>query len=218
MNAIVRWLAPATALLALALGTTRQARADLIVNGSFEQPGGAGVTLYGGSTYITGWTVTGDSIDYTDQSTWLASNGGYSLDLSGRAAGGIEQTFASVAGQAYQVSFDMAGNPYDGPAIKTMEVSAAGASQHFTFDTGVFTSFPIMDMGWTTMSFQFTATGSSTTLAFTSLVVNSPFGPALDNVRVTALSAVVPEPSTLAIAGLAGVCGIAYGLARKRRA
>jgi len=28
----------------------------------------------------------------------------------------------------------------------------------------------------------------------------------------------VPEPSTLAIAGLAGVCGLAYGLARKRRA
>jgi len=29
---------------------------------------------------------------------------------------------------------------------------------------------------------------------------------------------VVPEPSTLVIAGLASVCGIAYGLARKRRA
>ena len=37
-------------------------------------------------------------------------------------------------------------------------------------------------------------------------------------VIAVAPSTVVPEPSTLTIAGLAGVCGIAYGLARKRRA
>jgi hypothetical protein len=37
-------------------------------------------------------------------------------------------------------------------------------------------------------------------------------------VIAVAQSTAVPEPSSLAIAGLASVCGIAYGLARKRRA
>lgn len=49
-------------------------------------------------------------------------------------------------------------------------------------------------MNWLAQSFSFTATGASSTLAFTSTTATA-FGPALDGVSVAA----VPEPATWAM-------------------
>lgn len=65
--------------------------------------------------------------------------------------------------------------------VKTLEVDAGGTPQIYTFDT---TGHSLADMGWTQEIFQFTATGTSTTLTFTNLDLGF-FGPALDNVVVT---------------------------------
>src|SRR5271169_382428 len=97
-------------------------------NGSFENgsvdPDGSFVTLAVGSMQITGWTVVAGNIDYIG-AYWVASNGARSLDLVGNQnVGGVAQTFDTISGATYQVSFDMAGNPAGPPTIKPLTASA----------------------------------------------------------------------------------------------
>jgi len=215
--------------IAMALMATIPAKANLITNGSFEAASispGSFTNVAAGSTAITGWTVTLGNIDYIG-SLWGASNGSRSLDLEGSAGtcnlvipncpGGIAQTFSTVAGQQYDVMFDLAGNPFNVPIIKTVSVSAAGQSQNFSFNV---TGHSSGSMGWTTHTWTFTASGSTTTLEFDT--ADNPatgWGPALDNVNVALSStappeSTVPEPSTIL---LLGVGLIALAACRKQR-
>ena len=104
------------------------AQAAPFQNGSFEigpAPGGSFITLGPGNTSITGWEVTGAGIDYIG-GLWQPADGSRSLDLSATAAGGIQQTFDTVAGHNYQVTFSLAGNPSTPPLVKTVQVLATG--------------------------------------------------------------------------------------------
>lgn len=195
--------------LAGALAIGGGARAASFSNGGFEMgtdPGGSFISLNAGSTDITGWDIGGAGVDYIG-GYWMPSQGERSVDLSQLSAGWVEQAFDTTAGTFYVVLFDLAGNTDGGPTVKTVRVTAAADSANYTFDT---TGMSRASMGWVTMSFTFQATGASTTLRFTSLD-ETPFGPALDNVRVNA----VPEPASLAMAGVGAVCVV--GLARRRR-
>ena len=166
---------------------------NLLVNGSFEDgPSVADfVNLEAGTVGandIPGWTVTQENIDYIG-TEWVPSDGDRSIDLDGTPGfGGIAQTFSTVPGQQYQVVFDMAGNPGGLPAVKRMQVEAAGQSAEFSFDV---TGRTLSDMGWIEHSWEFTASDSSTTLEFVSLHTGPAnfFGPALDNVRIYAVGA-----------------------------
>jgi choice-of-anchor C domain-containing protein len=204
----------ATAAVVLLLNS-HSAYANLVTNGSFETGVDPGVftTLFApDSTTIQGWTVTGGSVDYIG-TYWQASNGSRSLDMDGISQGTVaQQTLATVAGQTYRVSFDLAGNPDNGPTVKEIGVSIGGSGlQTFFFDT---TGKSRGNMGWVTDSFLYTATGTST-ITFQSLTAGpvgqesfAAFGPALDNVSVTA----VPEASTWAmmILGFLGVGFVAH--------
>lgn len=178
---------------------TAQAPVSLIVNGDFEEGPAVGtfVNVPGGATTIPGWVVVGEGIDVVGVRYYLASTGVKSLDLDGSAGsritpphvqGGIAQTFATVAGQRYVVTFDMAGNPARPPARKPMRVSAAGQSAEFVFDISGKTG---RNMGWLRKEFSFTAAESTTTLEFRSLTVSplTGYGAAIDNVRVTTTAA-----------------------------
>lgn len=184
-------------------------------NGSFEA--GVSLTNYlalpGDSTAITGWTVGGSSsntnvIDYIG-SYWTAQDGSRSIDLDGfNTAGSIFQAFDTAIGQAYRVDFWLAGNPDSGAAVKSVQVAAAGTSADYSFDT---TGRTKSAMGWVMESFSFIASATSTTLSFTSLCTTGcSWGPAIDNVSVTA----VPEASTYAML-LAGL-GLMGFLGRRR--
>jgi choice-of-anchor C domain-containing protein len=179
-------------------------------NGSFEinsySGSGGYQTLGTGDTSMTGWTVTSGNVDLIN-TYWQAAQGNFSLDMSGDEAGAIAQTFDTVAGHGYDVTFDLAGNPDGGNVIKQLLVSAAGASDVYSFDTA---GFSHGDMGWTLETFFFIADSSSTTLTFASLEGN-PYGPALDNVSVQD----VPEPGSVAVLGL-GLLGL--GVMARRRA
>jgi choice-of-anchor C domain-containing protein len=187
-----------TAILAIlsALSTATQAAPELITNGGFEYPG----TFSGSySTYdflsspnaITGWTIGYGSVDLIN-AYWQHAGGTYSLDLSGDGTGVIFQTIATTIGQQYRLSFDLAGNP-DDAGVKTavLNVTAGLVPQVFTFDS---TGQSTTSMGWVGKSLDFVATKSDTTIMFVS-GNNNPYGPALDNVSVTA----VPEPETYAM-------------------
>jgi choice-of-anchor C domain-containing protein len=181
------------------------APASVIVNGSFESgtfSGGEFDTLGAGSPNLTGWTVGGNGIDWIG-SYWQPSQGNRSVDLNALNTGSLSQTFATTAGVIYKVTFDMAGNPDGGPAVKTLTVGATGnAAQTYSFDT---TGDSRPSMGWEGKTYFFTATGALTTLTFTSTTTANSgnsgfpfaFGPALDNVSVTA----TPEPVSLVLFG-----------------
>lgn len=200
-----QWLA---GMALVALSPFASAAPNLIVNGGFESStfNGTFATYGVGSSSLTGWTINDGSVDLIN-SYWTPSSGAYSLDLSGNTDGTISQSFATVIGQKYLISFDLAGNPDDhGDTEKYVQV---GLSQQpvYAFETAGKTHGA---MGWTTHSFSFQAVSTSSTLHFTSLQ-ESAYGVALDNISVTA----VPEPETYAML-LAGL-GLVGAAARRRR-
>lgn len=192
------------------------ANAAPFTNGDFEDatvdPGASFVRFGVGGTQISGWQITAADVDYIG-TLWPAAMGVRSVDLDGAigSAGALSQTFDTIAGTQYSVAFALAGNPAGGPIVKPLQVSAASASTNYSFDTMGKT---LSNMGWVDATFLFTATGASTTLTFTSLT-DSGFGAAVDNVRITALSA-VPEPIPLLILGL-GLFGLRGRLRSKSR-
>ncbi len=155
-------------------------------NGSFEDgiPNiGSYKTLYAGdSTSIDNWRVTSGSVDYIG-TYWKAADGSRSLDMSGNNEGAIAQTFSTVPGLSYTVTFDLSGNPAGEPTTKTLSVDA-GSGTAITYNFNVTSNQSLQNMLWQPEKYNFTATSTSTTLTFTS-ETPSAWGPALDNVNVT---------------------------------
>lgn len=191
------------------------ARADIVTNGSFElgtnNPGSGGfATIPGSSSSITGWSVVGGSIDWIN-GYWQAQDGTHSVDMNGLDVGSIQQTIATTIGQAYRLTFWLSANPDhldSKPDSRQLTASAGATSGLFTYNFDVPPNSH-SSMNWASYSMYFTATSTSTLLQFAS---NAPqnccWGPALDNVAVTA----VPEASTwgMMILGFSGVGFMAY--------
>jgi choice-of-anchor C domain-containing protein len=202
---------------------TGAAHAAAFTNGSFETitggnnpASGTFSTLVAGNTSLTGWNITGGSIDVVNTNyfgpDFIASDGQNSVDLDGFSVGTIAQTFDTIIGNIYNVGFDLNANVYGGDAIKRVLVSAGAFSNVFSYDSAL---HPIGSGGpWQSHGFSFTATGSSTTLTFQSLTAGGGccWGAELDNVSV---AGAVPEPASwaLMIAGFGLV-----GAAARRRA
>jgi choice-of-anchor C domain-containing protein len=182
----------ASRIALLAFACVSAAFAAPFQNGSFEigtDPGGSFITLANGdNTNITGWTVIRGSIDYIG-GYWQPAQGARSLDLIGdQFVGGVQQTFDTVPGATYSVSFAMAGNPAGGPTIRPLAVTVAGTTNNFTFDI---TGATLSNMNWTPHQFTFVATGTSETIQFVSDLTGDPsgccYGAALDNVQIVGL-------------------------------
>jgi hypothetical protein len=122
----------------------------------------------------------------------------------------VSQTIDTIFGQQYTVSFWLAGNPDGGDSAKLTVTSVAGSVPGldiFTVTPGVNTR---ENMGWQQFNYTFTAFGAQSVLTFAS-GENNAFGPALDDVSITA----VPEPSTWAFMVL-GFGAVGYSLRRRK--
>lgn len=194
----------ALAVATSAFGAQAAPAPNLIQNGSFESTVVTSpyTTLTSG---LTGWNIVTGNVDLIGN-YWAPSDGNQSLDLNGTTAGSISQTFATTSGQKYHISFDLAGNPDGGDPLKTLLVSIS-PQVFYSFNT---TNQSKVNMGWTTNGFDYIATANTATLYFLSMQ-NSAYGPALDNVSVTA----VPEPESYAML-LAGL-GLMGAIARRRK-
>ncbi|MET8953816.1 choice-of-anchor C family protein [Streptomyces sp. NPDC004393] len=152
-------------------------------NGSFETPTAPPNSF---STFLAGqtmglWHVDSGSVDLVDNGFWQAAEGGQSVDLSGANAGVLSQTFTTVPGTKYTVTYSLAGNPAGPPTVKTGEVRIDGQKfQDFTFDT---TGKTFTNMGYVTRQFTFVANNTATTLTLAS-ADHTAYGPVIDNVQV----------------------------------
>jgi choice-of-anchor C domain-containing protein len=206
---------------ALVLLSASPAFADFIVNGSFEnpQPSNGYLTYYAGSTDIPGWLVTAGSVDVVSVLSWpgpprTAFDGTQWLDLDGTSAGGIAQSFATTAGQQYNLSFAYANNPLGGPAVASATVSLSDSAGVLFGSSLTHGSTTQSNPNWTVFQTSFVARESSTTIEFTSTDPStSTGGIALDEVSVTAAA---PEPSTFVMA-LAGIGVISLVRRRNRK-
>lgn len=189
-----------------------RAHAALVSNGSFEAGNFIDVSkldvnnvdkktsLPAGSTTITDWRLTGHSI------AWIgpdhprvplgASEGDYFLDLTSHSvggSGGVVQSISTVIGQVYELLFDLGSSSAYG---KNSIIASAGDT------TRKFEGIPKGGNQWSTFSLLFTATSTTTDIAFTGLGTDyQGIYIGLDNVSVEAVS--IPEPTSLTLIGLA---------------
>jgi len=164
-----------------------------VVNGNFESGtpnDGAGThwtRLSPGDPSLSGWTVSRGNVDWVSAQAAQPCAGSRSLELNGNTDGTVSQSLATKPGVACRVTFCMAGNPNGPPAVKTVIVSATGNPYaQYAFDT---TGRTLTDMGWSTRTYSFTATGPSTTIQFDSHTTRNDaglnaYGPVIDNVIV----------------------------------
>ena len=182
---------------------------NLVANGGFEivpDPGAGTVMLPVGSTVLSPWIVTAGEVEGIGQYYWAAGEGLTSLSLNGNSAGTIAQSFATVPGTAYTVSFLLSGDAFSASPIKHLRVRAAGAVKDTLFDS---TPAWHWNMAWTQVNWTFQAVASTTTLEFVSMDAGAE-GPALDGVQVVpagtldaaqvpaglSLAAVTPNPAS----------------------
>jgi choice-of-anchor C domain-containing protein len=126
--------------------------------------------------------VTSGSVELNGAGFWQSADGDQSLDLDGADTGAISQTFATNLLTTYRVSYSLAGNPDDIPAVKTGKVVVNGhVAQNFSFDT---TGTSRTNMGYVTKAFTFLSTGTSAKLEFVSTTTPGGYGPVIDKVSV----------------------------------
>jgi hypothetical protein len=195
-------------------------KAQIILNGSFEQPALSSTVNYTSTFSFTGWSgastgdggtagvVLGTNFGLTPED----GNQAFSFNGNNPPDGTfIEQTFSTTIGQSYAVDFWLGrnGDPAFDVGPETLEVQASVLNASNTTISSITAEPPSTDT-WSMSTFAFTANSSTSTLLFTDISGSNPNSDLfLDNVSVSA----VPEPSTYA--ALTGL--IVLGFAAYRR-
>jgi hypothetical protein len=195
-------------LLTLLMGfAATHADANLIVNGSFENPAVAAGSYM--ENNIAGWTVVGGTVAVVSGTfsaeccVFPAEDGNQWVDLTGvtsNAVEGVEQAVSTTPGTLYTLSFYV-GNVYDPTGIfgttSTVDVKLGGINGTLLY-VATNNSTTTGTQVWTQFTTTFTATASSTTLDFLNADPSNDNSNGLDNVVLTGnASASAPEPSAV---------------------
>jgi hypothetical protein len=146
--------------------------ANLLTNGGFEQPGcpsSCVLSTPAQVNYITGWTTFLSGAEYFNMPQQIpgsaAADGVNIVDLANnvyRNGGGIQQNFTTTVGARYRLTFSAGNSNFAGRAgTGTIQVKVAG--QTVSFNTPTATNSTVV---WSTVTYDFTAVTSQTTLAF----------------------------------------------------
>jgi hypothetical protein len=192
-------------------------RAVLLTNGDFEAPALAAGTSSTGLLAIPGWTATPpappSNFDLVNAGAGApAYSGSQYVDLVGFGlTGGITQTFATVAGVLYNLTFAYANN-FDFAPNASAHVSVTGAGALFDADISHNTSGSL-DLDWIVFSALFMADSASTTLSFANTAGGPDGGILLDAVAVVE----TPLPAALPLFASVLGAGALLGLRRRRQ-
>ena len=212
-------------VVALSAATLNAASAQtLLTNASFENPSIVSTNNFalhaGGSTAVTGWTALGDIQVTPDTYIGLkASDGRQWIDLTGITGynKGVRSDAVSVMlGQSYTISFDV-GN-YLPFGVSTLALLLNGGAEVLFTNTSLATT-SFAPMNW--MSFSRTWVADAATLQLDFLgrangALSNDLVIGLDNVSVTKVTSVVPEPASIVLMAT-GLIGIGV-LARRKSA
>lgn len=170
-------------------GVVRQENhTGLVANGDFEAGPACGcgptttfVPVNPGDTSLLNWTILGNGVTHVG-SGWTAANGIGSVELNDSdGPGGISQTFSTVPGAGYTLTYSLAADPTCGTGTKQIKVTILDFS--YITSATVTSSKTTTNMGWVTNTGTFTATSSSSTIKFESLTPGS-CGPVVDMITV----------------------------------
>jgi hypothetical protein len=202
------------ALSVLAAISATASAANLLTDGSFEsiaQPSGTWNTY----TSVPGWTVTQANgaasphgLEIRDNNAGTAEDGHNFVELDGYENDKISQSFATVVGQDYEISFwfaDRAGVP------ASSEGFSASIASGLTSSTGF---GAILDNGanWHLITIDFMAGSATSTFSIKATGTSDGWGTSFDNFQARA----VPEPATLALFA-AGLAMLGLSARRRRR-
>jgi hypothetical protein len=207
------------------------ARAELVVNGSFELPNAT--TPFGSGGFITtappgvipGWTVTSSpgTVDVVQPaSNWLPAYDGIQvLDLNGTPGlGSIQQTIATnPSSPLFTFSFVYTRNPGSGGGSDaTYDIVDSTLTSLIGGPFTLVSTGNVITQGWQSVTHTFTTTDTSATIKFASTSPppgNINAGIVLDAVSVQVQA--VPEASTWAFLGGLGSVAACSCYLKKRR-
>jgi len=206
----MREISTLLALLA-GLGLSFTAQANLIVNGGFETPVVVGTYEHRNGAELPGWALYSSYKGTVQFSTVYdpVSEGSQAVQIE-VPGDWIGQSFPSVIGESYTVSFDLSaysgyGGPGLGyhpcPCVSILEVTVGNISEIVNGSSA----------GYMAHTLEFVADALVTTLRFESLGVPTIWGnyPQVDNVSVIGPLR-VPEPATFGLIAL-GLALLGYG-------
>jgi hypothetical protein len=207
------------ALAALAALSATASAANLLSDGSFESITQAAGTwnVYKGVS-LPGWTVTKASgaatpngLEVRNNNAGTAEDGVNFVELDGYENDKISQSFSTVVGKEYEITFWFADRA--GVASKSEGFAANVKTSGGTLLAGSSFGGALGDNGasWHLATIDFTATSTSTVFSIAATGTSDGYGTSFDNFSA---AAVVPEPATLGLfaAGLA-----VLGLSSRRR-
>jgi hypothetical protein len=182
------------------------AELNLIVNGSFEEPGldedGFGWDVFesviGGLTWIVNWLNPAESspetallelqggyytashgVQYAElDSNWIKAPGGVYNGEDARVI--IHQDIETIPGNTYTVSYDFSALPRRGADNNVLQVLLDTNQVNLHAADGT----ELTDTSWTTYSYTFVATSTSAKIGFADAGLADSFGTLLDNVSV----------------------------------
>jgi len=204
-----------TLAIAALAATSSWANANIISNGSFEDPvvgsvsdDGSGIYWYGvlGGNAITGWSHPTMVVNVDRPGAWEAAHGLQYINLESIRGNYIEQSVITSPGESYTLSFSYAPDPYEAPGSTQSDIGVLFGGNQVGLASG--DDDTLGNLNWINYTIVVTASSELTLLRFEDRGNGGFVGGYLDNVSLVLL----PTPATMGL-----LLGAAPMLARRRR-